>query len=152
MLRALRSSAAVALTVGLLVAALPQSAAAEADASQICRSGMNIVLFPFDLLFSPFITAKDMYYGLTEIDDEPVIQVLATPPGYVYLNMVQAGGAIIRFGAGLLEMPGGIVALFTGNASGALYRSQDEAWQLYNTDMGPCPFRFGTSYNTINEG
>ena len=152
MLRALRSSAALALAIGLLAVAAPQPAAAEADASQICRSGMNLLLFPFDVALSPFITAKDMYYGLTEVDDEPLIQVFVTLPGYVYLNSIQVGGALIRAIAGVFEIPGGIAALFTGNASGALYRSQDESWQMFSSDVGPCPIRFGTSYNTINEG
>ena len=30
--------------------------------------------------------------------------------------------------------------------------SQDETWQMYNAEWGPCPIRFGSSYNTINEG
>ena len=152
MLRALRSSAALALALVLLGVAAPQPAAAEADASQICRSGMNLLLFPFDIVLSPFITAKDMYYGLTEVDDEPLIQVLVAPPGYFYLNSIQVGGGIIRAIVGVFEIPGGVVALFTGNASGAMYRSQDETWQMYSSDVGPCPVRFGSSYNTINEG
>ena len=149
---ALCSSAALALAVGLALAATPATASAEADASQICRSGMNLVLFPFDIVLSPFITAKDIHYGLTELDDEPIIQLVSTVPGYAYLTAVQIGGTVFRVVAALFEIPGGIVALFTGNASGALYRSQDESWNMYNADWGPCPVRFGVSYNTINEG
>ena len=149
---ALRSSAALAVALGLVLAATPGTASAEADASQICRSGMNILLFPFDIALSPFITAKDMHYGLTEVDDEPIIQLVSTVPGYAYLTAVQIGGSVIRLIAAMLEIPGGFVALWTGNASGALYRSQDESWNMYNADFGPCPVRFGVSYNTINEG
>ena len=147
---ALCSSAALAL--GLALATTPGTASAEADASQICRSGMNLALAPFDIVLSPFISAKDIHYGLTELDDEPIIQVVSTIPGYAYLTAVQIGGGVIRIIAGLFEIPGGMVALFTGNASGALFRSGDEAWNMYNADWGPCPVRFGVSYNTINEG
>ena len=120
--------------------------------SQLCRSFMNMGLAPFDIVLSPFIVAKDEYYGLTEMDDEPIIQIVSTVPGYFWLNTVQVGGGVIRFIAGIFELPGGVVALFTGNPSTPMYRSQDETWQMYNAEWGPCPFRFGSSYNTINEG
>ena len=29
--------------------------------------------------------------------------------------------------------------------------SQQDAWAWYSDDFGPCPVRFATSYNTINE-
>ena len=142
--------AVLALAVGLLTFATPREASA--DAAQFCRANMNIVLAPFDIALAPFISAKDMYYGITEVDDEILIKIFAAAPGYVYLTFVQMGGGVIRLIAGLFEIPGGLVALWTGNASGALFRSQDESWNMYNADWGPCPVRFGVSYNTINEG
>ena len=129
--------------------AAPRNAAA--DATQFCRANMNIVLAPFDVALSPFITAKDMYYGLTEVDDEIIIKILAFAPGYMYLNTVQIGGGVIRIAAGLFEFFPGIFTLFREGSTGALYRSQDETWQMWSTELGPCPIRFGSSYNTINE-
>jgi hypothetical protein len=129
-----------------------REAAGPQRSSQLCRSFMNMGLAPFDIVLSPFIVAKDEYYGLTEVDDEPIIQIISAVPGYFWLNTVQAGGGVIRFISGIFELPGGVVALFTGNPSTPLYRSQDETWQIYDAEWGPCPFRFGSSYNTINEG
>ena len=150
MLRLGKILALAVCTASLLSLAGPRPA--QADGGQLCRAGMNLALFPFDIALSPFITAKDMYYGLTEIGDEPLIQIFAAVPGYAYLNGVQVGGAIIRGMAGIFEIPPGLFTLFREGSSGALYRSQDETWQMYNTDIGPCPVRFGSSYNTINEG
>ncbi len=142
------ASMGLAAALGLLGAPRP----AEADATQLCRAGLNLVLSPLDALFSPVITAKDMHYGVTEIDDRVYNRILGVLPGYVFLNTVQLGGAVIRFVAGGLELIPGMFTLFREGAQPPLYRAQDEAWALYRKDAGPCPIRIGSSYNTINEG
>lgn len=143
-------AAAFGLTVGLVVGlALPLNASA--DATQLCRSISSIALAPFDVILSPVITAKDMYYGITEIDDELTIQIVSFLPAYVFLNTVQIGGGVIRVIAGIYEFFPGLFTLTREGSTGALYRSQDETWQIYSTEWGPCPIRFGSSYNTINE-
>ena len=144
------AAAALALAVALTAVAAPREAAA--DPAQLCRAGMNLMLFPFDIGLAPMIAAKDEYYGLTEIDDEVLIQIGAAVPGYIYLTGVQMGGGVIRAVAGLIEVLPGIATFFREGTTGAQFRSQDETWQMYSTDFGPCPFRFGSSYNTINEG
>ena len=152
MYSAARRAAVIAFALLLTgsVLAMPRDAAA--DAHQFCRANMNLVLSPFDIVFSPIITAKDMYYGLNEVGDEVVIQIVATLPGYLYLNAVQIGGGVIRFASGLFEWIPGLFTLRRDGSTGALFRSQDETWQLWSTEVGPCPIRFGSSYNTINEG
>ena len=149
--RAVSLVATLALALGMAVPAVAPRTA-RADPSQLCRAGMNIALAPFDVALSPFITAKDMYYGLTEVDDEVWVQILGAPIGYVYLNGVQIGGGVLRLIAGIIEIPAGLFTLFRDGSEPALFRSQDETWQMYSTDLGPCPVRFGSSYNTINEG
>ena len=139
-----------ALVLALSSFATPRDAAA--DAAQFCRANMNILLAPFDILFAPFITGKDMYYGLTEVDDEIVIKILAAGPGYVYLTFMQMGGGVIRLTAGIFEWLPGLFTIRREGTTGALFRSQDETWQMWSTEVGPCPIRFGSSYNTINEG
>ena len=141
---------AFALLLTGSVLAMPRDAAA--DAHQFCRANMNLVLFPFDIALAPFISAKDMYYGLTEVDDEIVIKIVAAGPGYVYLTFVQIGGGVIRLTAGLFEWLPGLFTIRREGTTGALFRSQDETWQMWSTEVGPCPIRFGSSYNTINEG
>ena len=134
---------------GLLVGATPREASA--DASQLCRSISSIALAPFDVAFAPFITAKDMHYGLTEIDDPLAIRAAALVPGYFFLNGMQVGGALLRVIAGTFEFLPGLVTLFQEGSQPALFRNQDETWALYKNDFGPCPVRLGSSYNTINE-
>jgi hypothetical protein len=125
---------------------------ARADASQLCRAGSNIVLAPFDFLLGPFIAAKDEYYGITNIDDPDVIKAIGIVPGYILLNGTQLGGSMFREISAFMELPMGMVTLFRDGAQPPLFRSQQEAWALFSEDYGECPVRFGTSYNTINDG
>jgi hypothetical protein len=145
---ALSAVAMLVLALGLCGAPRP----ALADAGQLCRAGLNLTLAPLDALFSPIITAKDMHYGVTEINDRVYNRILGAVPGYVFLNTVQLGGAVIRVISGLYELLPGMVTLFREGSQPPLYRAQDEAWALYSRDVGPCPVRIGSSYNTINEG
>jgi len=139
------------LALALIVAtATPREASA--DASTLCRSVSMIALAPFDIVLSPFITAHDMHYGLSEVGDEPVIRVVAALPGYVWLNTVQVGGAFLRVITGAIEFVPGLFTLFREGGDKPQFQSQDETWQLYSNDIGPCPIRFGSSYNSINEG
>lgn len=140
-------AACVALALGL---ATPSTASA--DPGQLCRAGANLLFAPLDLALSPFIAGKDLYYGLTEIDDPLAIKVIGAAPGYAFLVGLQLGGGAIRGIAGGLEILPGLITFFREGEQGALYRSQDEAWALYSEDFGPCPVRLGTSYQTINEG
>lgn len=125
---------------------------ANADASQLCRAGANFVLAPFDALLGPFIVGKDEYYGLTEIDDPMGLKVAGAVPGYVFLLGVQIGGSIFREIAAVFEVIPGVVTLFREGSQPALYRSAEDAWALYAEQYGPCPVKFGISYNTINDG
>lgn len=142
------------IAVILLVTVLAASAAprqANADASGICRAITMIALAPTDFVFGPLIAAHDMHYGLTEISDPVWAQVVGFVPGYIWLLSLQAGGSVVRLASGVYEIVPGIFTLFDEGPSTPLNRSVDEAWALYSTDIGPCPIRIGTSYQTINE-
>jgi hypothetical protein len=143
-------TALLALAFALALSGTPRQASA--DSSQLCRAGMNLVLFPLDAVLGPFIVAKDEYYGLTEIDDPMALKVAGAVPGYVFLLGVQVGGAIFRGIAGVFEIIPGFVTLFREEAQPALYRSAEDAWSLYSEQYGPCPVKVGISYNTINDG
>jgi hypothetical protein len=146
----IRNFAALALLLAALVSVAPRTA--HADASQLCRAGSNMVLAPFDFLLGPFIAGKDEYYGLREIDDPDALKAVGVVPGYLLLNGLQLGGSIFREISALMELPIGAVTLFRDGAQPPLFRSQEEAWALFSEDYGKCPVRFGTSYNTINDG
>jgi len=142
-----------ALIALALVAALCGTPSdANADASQLCRAGANLVLAPLDVLLGPYIVAKDEYYGLTEIDDPIGLKIVGALPGYVLLLGLQVGGAIFREIAGVFELPMGVVTLFREGAQPPLYRSAEDAWAIFADQYGPCPVKVGISYNTINDG
>jgi hypothetical protein len=138
-----------ALVLAALAGGIPSQA--RADAGQLCRAASNMVLAPADMILGPAIAGKDEYYGLTEIDDPMALKVVGAVPGYILLLGLQTGGSIIREISAVMEMPLGVVTLFREGEQPPLFRSQQDAWALYSDDFGPCPVRFGTSYNTINE-
>jgi hypothetical protein len=142
--------AVAALVLASALCAAPSPA--RADGTQLCRAGMNLVLAHFDVLLAPYIAAKDEYYGLTEIDDPMALKVVGAAPGYVLLLGMQVGGAIFREIAGVFEIIPGVITLFREGSQPPLYRSQEEAWAVYSEELGPCPIKFGVSYNTINDG
>jgi hypothetical protein len=154
MIRSLREITVRAALLALLLASfgITLPGEARADASQLCRAASNMVLAPFDAFLGPFIAGKDEYYGIREIDDPAVIKGIGIIPGYILLNGMQLGGSMFREISALMELPIGMVTLFRDGAQPPLFRSQEEAWALFSEDYGKCPVRFGTSYNTINDG
>ena len=147
-----RSVRVMVLALALVAAFGFTPTPARADASQLCRGASNLVLAPADIALSPFIAGKDEYYGIREIDDPWALKVVGAVPGYFLLLGLQTGGTIFREIAAVIEIPFGMVTLFREGAQPPLFRSQQDAWSLYNNDFGPCPVRFGVSYNTINDG
>jgi hypothetical protein len=143
-------TALIALAFAIALSGTPRQASA--DSSQLCRAGMNLVLCPLAAPLSPYIVAKDDYYGLTQIDDPMALKVVGAAPGYVFLLGVQIGGSIFRGIAGVFEIIPGFVTLFREEAQPPLYRSAEDAWSLYSEQYGPCPVKVGISYNTINDG
>ena len=139
----------LALVLASLGAGMPSQA--RADAGQLCRGFSNLVLAPADMALGPVIAGKDEYYGMTEIDDPMALKVVGAVPGYILLLGLQTGGAIIREISAFMEIPLGLVTLFREGEQPPLFRSQNDAWAWYSEDFGPCPVRFATSYNTINE-
>ena len=142
-----------ALSLALVLAAFAGGtpSPARADAGQLCRAASNLVLAPADMILGPAIAGKDEYYGLTEIDDPMALKVVGAVPGYILLLGLQTGGSIMREISAFMELPLGIVTLFREGEQPPLFRSQQDAWAWFSDDYGPCPVRFATSYNTINE-
>jgi hypothetical protein len=65
---------------------------------------------------------------------------------------MQVGGSLIRLIAGAFEIIPGFVTLFREEAQPPLFRSGEDAWAIFADQYGPCPVKFGISYNTINDG
>lgn len=137
----------VVLTLALAGAFRPGTA--HADAAQLCRSISSILLAPTDVALGPIVAGMDIWYGMQEWDDPMALRIASVVPGFLYLNAMQIGGAIIRVVGGVLEFPRGLVSLFKEGDPGWLFRAHQDARALYANEFGPCPVRIGSSYNTI---
>ena len=143
----IKRAALLSLTLTLLLGVQPNTA--HADSTQLCRSISSIALAPTDILFSPYIAARDLWYGMSEWDDPQALRIGTAPLGYAYLNAMQVGGASLRVISGIFEFPLGLATLFREGSERPLFKSQDETEALYSEDFGPCPVRIGSSYQTI---
>jgi hypothetical protein len=148
--RRLVRSSLLALSIAVVTLGIVLPNPAQADATQLCRSVTSIALAPADVILAPIITAKDIHYGLSEWGDPLMIQIIGIGPGYVYLNAMQVGGALLRMVGGVFEFPMGLFTLFREGSQGSFFRSQDDAWSLIDEELGPCPVKVGLSYNSIN--
>ena len=144
----LRATLVFAL-VGLLLAA--QTRSARADPSQLCRAFSSITLAPTDILLSPYISGRDAYHALSETG-EPYKVWVSFLPSYPVFIVIQVGGAVLRIVSGAFEIMPGLVSLVTGQAGEPLFAQQDQAPQIYRSEVGPCPVRIATSYWSILSG
>ena len=89
--------------------------AAQAGPEQLCRSLTTIALAPTDIILGPYIVAYTEYWGLVDQDDSFAMKAGAAVPGYFFLSFVQAGGAILRVVAGVMEFVPGLFTFFQEN-------------------------------------
>ncbi len=144
----LRATLVFAL-VGILLGA--QTRAARADPSQLCRAFSSITLAPTDILLSPYISGRDAYGALSEAG-EPYKVWVSFLPSYPIFIVIQVGGTALRIVTGVFEILPGLVSLFAEQAGEPLFAQQDQAPQIYRTELGPCPVRIGTSYWSVLSG
>ncbi len=140
----------LSLGMALLVTSLASTlvpARASADAVQLCRSITAITLAPTDIILSPYISYKDLRYGLEENDDTFGVKVDYVFPGYLFLNLMQIGGAMIRVVAGALEFLPGLFSLPRETSGKPFFQNWADSKALYDSEWGPCLIKIGSSYN-----
>ncbi len=135
--------------IGILLGAQPRYA--RADPSQLCRAFSSITLAPTDILFAPYISGRDAYGALSE-EGHPYKVWVSFLPSYPVFIVIQVGGTVIRIVAGVFEILPGLVSLFAEEAGQPLFAQQDQAPQIYRSELGPCPVRIGTSYWSVLSG
>jgi len=99
------------LLLASLVALLAGPAAA--TTSVIKRSFENMPQGVVDAVLSPVTAGTSVYNNLTTIEDTMPVRVAYAVPGYAWNVMCNFGGGIIRSLTGVLELPVGVVLLFT---------------------------------------
>jgi hypothetical protein len=98
----------LSLAVALL-AALP----AAATTAVLKRAFENMPQGVGDALLSPYTAGHTIYTNMTTIEDTTAVRVAYVVPGYAWNLMSNFGGGIIRSLTGVLELPAGLVLLFS---------------------------------------
>jgi hypothetical protein len=120
----------VLLGLVLLVAA---PAAATTDV--IKRSFENMPQGVADAALSPVTAGTTIYNNMTTIEDTLPVRVAYVVPGYVWNVMTNFGGGLIRSITGVLELPVGLVLLFTDAEMEPLFDPAEDNEALLTLDQ-----------------
>jgi len=124
----------MALLAAGAAAALAASPAA-ATTGVIKRSFENMPQGLVDAAFSPVTAGHSIYHGLTTIEDTWPVRIAYVVPGYFWNVMCDFGGGIIRSLTGVIELPVGLVLLFTDRDMEPLFDPAEENEALVNLDQ-----------------
>jgi len=138
------------LLSGLLAAAVVIGAAAPAQATTdvIRRSFENMPQGILDAFLSPVTSGQSVYNNLQNIEDTPGVRIAYTVPGYVWNVMGNFGGGLIRTLTGVMELPTGLILLFTDAEMDPLFDpvEDNEALVLYDEYEDTYRVKFGVHY------
>ncbi len=124
-----------------LLTALP--AAATTDVLQ--RAFENMPQGVADAALAPYTAGQTLYNNMTTIEDTLPVRIAYIVPGYVWNFMSNFGGGVIRSITGVLELPTGLVLLFTDAEFEPLFDpaednealiTYDEYEDVYRVKMG----------------
>ena len=135
----------LSLAVALL-AALP----AAATTNVLKRSFENMPQGLGDVVLSPYTAGRTIYNNLTTIEDTTPVRVAYIVPGYAWNLMSTIGGGLIRSITGVLELPVGLVLLFSKADMEPLFDPAEDEEALINYDEYEDIYRvkFGICYTT----
>jgi hypothetical protein len=136
----------------LAAAALALAAAAPAGATTdvIQRSFENMPQGIGDALLSPYTAGRTVYNNLNNIEDTPGVRVAYTVPGYFWNVMCNFGGGLIRTITGVIELPTGLVLLFSDAEMEPLFDPVEDNEGLITFDQFEDVYRvkMGVDYTT----
>jgi hypothetical protein len=130
----------LSLAVALL-AALP----ATATTTVLKRAFENFPQGVGDVVLSPVTAGTTLYNNMTTIEDTPGVRIAYAVPGYAWNLMSNAGGGLIRMLTGIMELPAGLVLLFSDADMEPLFDpaednealiTYDEYEDIYRVKMG----------------
>jgi hypothetical protein len=128
--RSLRSWLLAAVACALLSAA---PAGATTDVIQ--RSFENMPQGLFDAVLSPVTAGASVYRNLTTIEDTTAVRVAYVVPGYFWNMMSNFGGGLVRTLTGVIELPAGVVLLFTDAEMEPLFDAVEDSEALLTLDQ-----------------
>jgi len=122
---------------GWLVAAgltLALTAPAGATTDVIKRSLENMPQGVVDSLLSPYTAGQSVYNNMTTIEDTTPVRVAYAVPGYVWNVMSDFGGGLIRSLTGVIELPVGLVLLFSDAEMEPLFDPVEDSEAVFTYD------------------
>lgn len=145
--RTARALRATLLAVGV---ALLAASSAGATTSVIKRSFENMPQGVVDAALSPITAGAGVYNNMTTIQDTMPVRVAYAVPGYAWNVMCNFGGGVIRSITGLMELPVGLVLLFSDDDMEPLFDPAEDNEALLTLDQYEDIYRFkvGVDYTT----
>ena len=144
----MRSRVGSWLTAALLSIGLAGPAAATTDVIQ--RSFENMPQGVFDAVLAPYTSGRSIYNNLQNIQDTTAVRVAYVVPGYVWNVMCNFGGGVIRSLTGVMELPTGLVLLFSDAEMEPLFDpvEDNEAVFVYDAYEDTYRVKVGVDYTT----
>lgn len=121
------------LAAAVLGIGLAGSASATTDVIQ--RSLENMPQGIVDALLSPYTSGVSVYNNMTTIQDTTAVRVAYLVPGYAWNVMCNFGGGLIRTLTGVLELPTGMVLLFSDAEMEPLFDPVEDAEAAFLYDQ-----------------
>jgi hypothetical protein len=135
--------AAAVLSFGL-------AAPAAASTDTLRRSFENMPQGLFDVVLSPYTSAHSIYNNMQTIQDTPGVRIAYVVPGYFWNVMCNLGGGLIRSLTGVMELPTGLVLLFSDAEMEPLFDpvEDNEAVFVYDEHEDIYRVKVGVYYTT----
>jgi hypothetical protein len=138
------------LLSGLFAAtiALAVAAPAQATVDVLRRSFENMPQGILDCVLSPVTAGVRVKNNLQDIEDTPGVRVAYSVPGYFWNTMGNFGGGLIRTLTGVMELPTGLILLFTDAEMESLFDpvEDSDAIVLYDDYEDIYRVKFGVHY------
>jgi hypothetical protein len=145
-----RTARAVRVTLVALGLALLAAGSAGATTTVIKRSFENMPQGVVDAALSPITAGRSVYNNMTTIEDTMPVRVAYAVPGYAWNVMCNFGGGVIRSITGLMELPAGLVLLFSDADMEPLFDPAEDNSALLTFDEYEDIYRvkLGVDYTT----
>ena len=136
------------LAAALLGIGLAAPAAATTDVIQ--RSFENMPQGVADVVLSPYTAGRSIYTNMTTIQDTPGVRIAYIVPGYFWNVMCNFGGGVIRTLTGVMELPTGLVLLFSDAEMEPLFDpvEDNDAVFVYDAYEDTYRVKLGVNYTT----
>ena len=138
------------LAVAAVAIGFGTAAPASATTDVIQRSFENMPQGIVDSLLSPYTAGRTIYNNMTNIEDTTAVRVAYIVPGYAWNVMCNFGGGLIRSLTGVLELPTGLVLLFSDAEMEPLFDPVEDSEAVFTYDEYEDTYRvkLGVVYTT----